>query len=97
MPKYKTKPRVVDAFEWKGSVAHPDVPVWFLKALDDDQAYLASKGAICLTCDDDVQTGDDGEGDDIVVAGEYVVLGLRGGLASYSAEDFAAMFERIDE
>lgn len=88
MAKYRKKPVVIEAVEWKGPFAEPlDWPDWFHIAiihrtalpLDDGRLYISTlEGAV------------------IADLGDMIIKGVKGELYPCKPDIFAATYEAVD-
>lgn len=91
MPKYRKKPVVVEAFEWRGgdvTDASITYPGWFYRAWGEGVVGAKRSGNLYI---------DTLEGRLIAVLGDYIIQGIEGELYPCERDIFHETYELVGE
>lgn len=87
MAKYRKKPVVIEAIQWKGEPILFNVPKWLSEAQDTGKLrFVSDSKAIIETL----------EGDHRVSPGDYIIKGIKGELYPCKPDIFEMTYELVD-
>ena len=92
MPKYRKKPVVIEAFEFRGGMAPEDTPPWFREALRSDVVSLI-EGDWCVTTLESGKLAPE----HLIQEGDIVIQGVKGELYPCKPDIFAQTYELVAE
>jgi hypothetical protein len=96
MFKYRKKPVVIEAFEFRSEPNDQtsDYPNWFMEAL---RKQPGEPGAIYMAPDSDEWRVNTLEGFHVISDGDYIIQGIKGELYPCKPDIFEATYEAVTE
>ena len=82
--RYRKKPVVIDAFEWKADVAVDDVPQWFVDAYNKREVFRDIDGSCAIRTL---------EGSMVAQKGDMIICGVKGEIYPCKPDIFNATYE----
>lgn len=90
MPKYKSKPVVIDAFQWTGDQSQTEDPIWIIEALKTGEVYFENEGTpqvvMCIKTLEGTMTAQ---------RGDYIIKGTAGELYPCKPDIFEFKYEKV--